>query len=213
MTERIFTGELLRKARAKIEEYPQSRSAILPLVHMLQAEVGYASRQGMREVAELLGLTPAEVLGTVSFYTIFKLEPIGERLVSVCTGTSCELLRGDELFENVCGHFGVEDLETTTDGKVTVEEVECLAACGGAPVMQVDYRFFEYLDPDTAAGIVDDVLDRGLDAVFAERGSIRAPLPAFTDDQIAELTADEKKVAATAERDQAAEGTSEESDA
>ncbi len=184
-TERVFKDDLLRKAQAKIAEYPQSRSAILPLLHMLQDEAGHVTRSGMREIAELLGLTAAEVLGTASFYTLFKLEPVGQNLVSVCTGLTCQLLDGDELFDNIAEHYGLEDLETTVDGKVTVEEVECLAACGGGPCLQVNYRFFEFVAPDDGPALIDDITQRGLDTVFAEKGSERAPLPPVTAEEIA----------------------------
>ncbi len=181
----VFVGRLLAAARAKVDEYPRKRSAVMPLLHMLQIEVGYVTRSGMREIAALVELTPAEVFGTASFYSMYKFEPIGEHLVSVCTGITCQLLRGDEMFENLLEHYGVEDLETTADGRLTIEEVECLAACGGAPCLQVDYRFFENLDPEGAVALIDDVKARGLAAVFADAGSINAPLPPDDGDDIA----------------------------
>ena len=197
----IFEGEVLRRAKRKIAEYPGSRSAVLPLLHMLQAQAGYVTCGGMREIAELLEITPAELLGTASFYSLFKLEPIGENLVSVCTSLSCQLRDGDKLFENVCKRFDVEDLETTPDNKVTVEEVECLAACGGAPVLQVNYRFFEFVDPDEGAALIDDVLERGLEEVQREKGSVRAPLPPLTPEEIAEAVSQRSAASSEEEAD------------
>ncbi len=186
MSDTIFVGKLAERAKVKIAEYPHRRSAIMPLCYMLQAEVGYVSRRGMREIAALIDVTPAEVYGTASFYTIFKLEPIGKNLVSICTSLSCQLNGADELWDNVIEHYEVEDLGTTSDGAITIEEVECLAACGGAPCLQVDYRFFEFVAPDSAVALIEDVKARGLDEVFAARGSTSAPLPPVTDQDLAQ---------------------------
>lgn len=193
MASAVFTGELLERARAKVAEYPRPRSAILPLLHMLQEEAGYVTTSGMREVAALIGITPAEVYGTATFYTMFKLEPIGRHLVSVCTSLSCQVLGADELYERLLDHYGVADRETTADGEFTFEEVECAAACGGAPCLQVDYRFFEFVAADDVVDLVEDVRRRGLDVVHAERGSTMAPLPPLDEAEVAAGPAPEHK--------------------
>lgn len=190
---KVFTGEVLARAEATIAEYPKPASAVLPLLHMLQDEVGYVTNGGMREVAALVGLTPAEVFGTASFYTMFKLEPIGRHLVSVCTSLSCQILGADELYATLVDHYGVADKETTADGEFTFEEVECAAACGGAPCLQIDYRFFEFVKTEDAVDLVEDVRRRGLDAVHAERGSVMAPLPPLEPAEIAAGPAPEAK--------------------
>ena len=129
-----FTPANLEAARAIIARYPFKRSALLPLLHLAQDQDGWVTADAMEEVAELLDMTPALVLGTASFYTMFKREPVGKLLVSVCTNVSCLVNRGPELLAH---------LERTyaDDPDVTVEEVECIAACDLAPVMQVNYEF------------------------------------------------------------------------
>ena len=173
----VFVDAVRAQADEIVARYPQPRSAVLPLLHLLQDEVGWVTRSGMREIGALVGITPAEVLGTASFYTMFKLEPIGDHLVSVCGGMTCMLLGAEEILDNLYRHLGVANLGTTADGAFTVEEMECAAACGGAPCLEIDYRFFEFVDPRDATGLVEDVRLRGLDIVHAERGSVTAPLP------------------------------------
>lgn len=201
MAAEVFTGELLEQARAKVAEYPEPRSALLPLLHMLQEQAGYVTTGGMREVAALVGVTPAQVYGTATFYTMFKLEPIGRHLVSVCTSLSCQILGADELYARLRDHYGVADRETTADGEFTFEEVECAAACGGAPCLQIDYRFFEFVKADEVVDLVEDVRRRGLDAVHAERGSVLAPLPPLEAAEIAAGITPEHKWTPPAEDD------------
>jgi NADH-quinone oxidoreductase subunit E len=111
----------------------------------------------MREIADSLGITPAEVLGTASFYTMFKREPVGQYLISVCRGISCMWLGGEELFEHLSDRLSVGNERMTEDGMFTLEQAECLAFCGGAPCLQVNYLFAERVTPDIADRIVDDL--------------------------------------------------------
>lgn len=173
---KFFEGERLKAAVAKIAEYPQKRSAILPLLHMVQDDLGYVPRDAMREIAALIDLTPAEVLGTASFYTMFRFEERGKHLVSVCGGISCMLVGSHELYRKMLDHFGVASHGTTPDGTFTFELMECAAACGGAPAVEVDYLFFENVGPDEGVKLLEDIKSRGLEAVHAERGSVTAPL-------------------------------------
>ena len=181
----VFQGEVRERATAIVAEYPHPRSAVLPLLHLLQEAAGYCTEDGMREIAHLLDMSPAEVLGTASFYTMFKREPVGRHLVSVCTTTACQIVGGDKVFARLCDHYGVRNRETTADGEFTVEEVECAAACGHGPVMQVDYRFFERVTPESAVEILDEIRADGLEAVHARRGSVTAPLPPLDPDEVA----------------------------
>jgi len=132
-----------------LARYPVKRSALMPLLHAVQERDGYVTGAGMEEVAEQIGLTPAEVLGVCSFYSMFKRTPQGKLLVSVCTSVSCMVNGGEEL------HAALRE-RYADDPDVTVEEVECLAADDGAPVMQVNYEFHERMTPETAERIVDD---------------------------------------------------------
>ena len=111
----------------------------------------------MAHIAELIGVTPAEVLGTCSFYEMFKREPVGEYLVNVCTNISCMLLGGEELLHHLEDRLGIKAGSTTPDGTFTIEDVECIAACTEAPCLQVNYRYFYKVTPDDADALIDDL--------------------------------------------------------
>ena len=144
----FFNDANLAKAHAIVAQYPRPKSAILPLAHLAQDQEGWLSPEAMDEIAELTGETPAIVQGTCSFYTMFKRRPCGRLLISVCTNVTCLVTGGPEVLEHLEGKYALDD-------EVTVEEVECLAACGGAPAMQVNYEFHERVTPELAEDIVD----------------------------------------------------------
>jgi NADH-quinone oxidoreductase subunit E len=145
----VLTDDNRARARDIVAQYPQARSAIMPLAYLAQDQEGWVSPDAIEEIAEFTGVSAAEVQGTVSFYTMFKRRPCGRVLVSVCTNVTCLVVGGPELLEHM-------ERVYATDDDVTVEEVECLAACGGAPAMQVNYEFHERLTPQAAEAIVDD---------------------------------------------------------
>ena len=149
-------------ARTIVSRYPEghSRSALLPLLHLVQSEQGYVSPEGVSFCAEELGLSLAEVGAVLTFYTMFKRKPTGEYLLSVCTNLSCSLLGSDEIFARLSRHLNVEIDETTEDGRFTLERAECLAACDYAPVVTVNYEFFDKATPDSAIDLVR-ALERG----------------------------------------------------
>ena len=134
-----------------IARYPQSRSALLPLLHLVQAEEGYVTQDGIEFCAERLGLTEAEVTAVATFYTMYKRQPVGEYHVGVCTNTLCAMMGGDEIFADLQEHLGVGNDETTGDGKVSLEHVECNAACDYAPVVMVNWEFFDNMTPERPA--------------------------------------------------------------
>ena len=140
---------MIERAEEILARYPSKRSALMPLLYEVQERDGYVTETGMEEVAEHIGLTPAEVLGVCSFYSMFKRTPQGKLLVSVCTSVSCMVNGGEELYASLRDRYA-------DDPDVTVEEVECLAADDGAPVMQVNYEFHEKLTPESAKEIVED---------------------------------------------------------
>ena len=137
-----------RRAKAIIGRYPHAKSALLPLLHLAQDRNGWVTPAALEEIAEMLDLTPALVLGTCSFYTMFKREPAGALVVSVCTNVSCLVNGGPDLLEALRYRFA-------DDGDVLVEEVECLAACDAAPVLQVNYEYHNGLTAAVAIDLVE----------------------------------------------------------
>ncbi|MCY3619118.1 MAG: NAD(P)H-dependent oxidoreductase subunit E [Acidimicrobiaceae bacterium] len=137
--------------------FPRPRSALIPLLHLAQAQDGYLTDEAMRRVGELVGATPAEVKGTAGFYEMFRFEPVGTYLVNVCTNISCLLWGGEELLEHACESLDVEVGGTTDDGMFTVEEAECVAACTEAPCLQVNYRYRGRVSPDDFDRLIEDL--------------------------------------------------------
>ena len=164
-----FTPENIDLAVEIIGRYPRPKSALIPLLHLAQEQDGYVTQDAMVHIGELVGITPAEVLGTCTFYEMFKLEPVGRYLVNICTNISCMLLGGDELLHHAEQTLGVKAGCTTPDGLFTLEEVECIAACTEAPALQVNYRYhhkvsepdFDLLIDDLRAGRRSDIPTHG----------------------------------------------------
>lgn len=154
------------EVRSRLEEdaaqivarYPQARSALLPLLHLVQSADGYVSRHGIEFCAETLGLSTAAVSAVATFYTQYKRRPNGEYTVGVCTNTLCAIMGGDEIFERLSERLGVCHDETTDDGRVTLERIECNAACDFAPVMMINWEFFDNQTPESALEVVDTIL-------------------------------------------------------
>jgi NADH-quinone oxidoreductase subunit E len=144
-------------ARRIIDRYPVQRSALVPLLYLVQSEVGWVPRQGMREVAELLGLRTAEVEAVATFYTMLKLHPCGRYVLSICTNPSCALLGGRRLLERAHEVLGEESERMTTDGLFTVEEEECLAACDKAPVVALNYVFYDRVTEEQLDGMIQAI--------------------------------------------------------
>lgn len=145
-------------AKEIIARYPGSRSALLPLLHLTQSEDGYVTRTGVRFCAEQLDLTTAEVTAVATFYSMYRRKPSGDYQVGVCTNTLCAVMGGDAIFDELKEHLGVGNNETTEDGKVTLEHIECNAACDFAPVVMVNWEFFDNQTPGSAKQLVDDLI-------------------------------------------------------
>lgn len=145
-------------AKEVIARYPDSRSALLPLLHLTQSEEGFVSRTGMAFCAERLGLTTAEVTAVATFYSMYRRKPSGDYQVGVCTNTLCAVMGGDAIYDRLKEHLGVGKDETTEDGKVTLENIECNAACDFAPVVMVNWEFFDNQTPESATRLVDDLI-------------------------------------------------------
>jgi NADH-quinone oxidoreductase subunit E len=144
-------------AKKIMARYPQARSALLPMLHLVQSEDGYVSPRGIELCADLLGLTAAEVSGVATFYTQFKRHPNGRYTLGVCTNTLCAIMGGDEIWASVSDYLGIGHDETTADGMVTLERIECNAACDYAPVVMANWEFFDNQTPQSTNALVDDL--------------------------------------------------------
>jgi len=155
------TNELDDKTRAELEQiaarYPEARSGLLPMLHLVQSVQGRITPEGIEACADVLGITAAEVSGVATFYTMYKRKPVGDYHVGVCTNTLCAVMGGDVIFERLKEHLDVGNDETTEDGKITLEHVECNAACDYAPVMMVNWEFMDNMTPQSATQLVDDL--------------------------------------------------------
>jgi NADH-quinone oxidoreductase subunit E len=171
-----LSDQTLTRAEELIARYPQRRSALLPILFLLQAEDGYVSPAGVAQVAELLGLTKAEVGAVATFYTMFRRRPVGKYLVSVCKTLPCELRGSREISRALCERLEVPLGGTDRSGMVTVEEVECLAACDGAPVVQVNTENYERLSTEQVLEVLEALLrDEVPPPTFAADGSVTEP--------------------------------------
>jgi NADH-quinone oxidoreductase E subunit len=152
-----LSTEVLERARELIGLYPHPRSALIPLCHLAQEQDGWLRPEAIEEIAGLLGLAPAEVLGTASFYEMLRTEPVGTYAISVCTNIACMLRGAYELLGHVEETLGVRTGSTTPDGMFTLEEAECIADCGRAPCLAVNHRFVGDVTPESFDALVEDL--------------------------------------------------------
>jgi len=169
---------LTAQASEIIARYPQSRSALLPLLHLVQSEDGCLTSAGIAFCAKQLGLTGAEVTAVATFYSMYRRTPTGDYLVGVCTNTLCAIMGGDAILDALQDHLGIHAGQTTDDGRVTLEHVECNAACDYAPVVMVNWEFFDNQTPSSARDLADRL--RAGDPPAPTRG---APLCTFKETQ------------------------------
>jgi NADH-quinone oxidoreductase subunit E len=137
--------------------YPEARSGLLPMLHLVQSTEGRVTPEGIEACAEILDISAAEVSGVATFYTMYKRRPVGDYHVGVCTNTLCAVMGGDQIFQRLKDHLDVGNDETTEDGSITLEHVECNAACDYAPVMMVNWEFMDNMTPESAVSLVDDL--------------------------------------------------------
>ena len=152
-----LTQENTQRAREMMALYPEARSALIPMLHLAQEQDGHLTEDAMVHIGELLGITAADVWGTATFYDMLFTEPVGTYLVSICTNIACLLNGGYELLEHAEDRLGLRAGGTTTDGTFTVEEVECIALCGNAPCLTVNWRFFGDMNNEKFDGLVEDL--------------------------------------------------------
>jgi NADH-quinone oxidoreductase subunit E len=138
-----------------IARYPRKRSAIMPLLHYVQSIDGFVTNEGIEVIAGKLELATAEVTAVSTFYTQYKSKPVGEYHVGICTNTLCAVMGGDAIFESIKEHLNIENDGVTADGKVSVEHIECNAACDYAPVVMVNWEFFDNQTVQSAKDLVD----------------------------------------------------------
>ncbi|MDT5008886.1 MAG: NADH-quinone oxidoreductase subunit [Mycobacterium sp.] len=188
-------ARLAADAQQIIARYPQSRSALLPLLHLVQAEDGCITPAGVSFCAAQLGLTGAEVTAVATFYSMYRRDPTGEYFVGVCTNTLCAIMGGDAIFDALREHLHIGNDQTTDDGKITLQHIECNAACDYAPVVMVNWEFFDNQTPDSTIALVDKLRSgekvapsRGLPlCTFRETSRI---LAGFADDRPEEAQSD-----------------------
>jgi len=152
-----YTPDQLQVMDAIIKRYPRNRSAIMPLLHYVQSLAGYVTNEGIELIAKLLTLETAEVSAVATFYTQYKRKPVGEYHVGVCTNTLCAVMGGDAIFAALKEHLGVENDGVTADGKVSLEHIECNAACDYAPVVMANWEFYDNQDVSSAKELVDSM--------------------------------------------------------
>ena len=177
----FFTEENRALAGEIIDRYPKRRSAMIPLLHVAQGQAGWVTPEAMTEIAELVDTTPAEVLGTCSFYEMFKREPVGKYLVNICVTMSCALAGAVELMEHAEERLGVRAGGTTPDGMFTLASAECQAACTEAPCLQVNYRYRYRVDTEGFDQLIDDLASGSLEGEIPQHGitaRVRQHIPA-----------------------------------
>ena len=169
VTETKITEQTREEMRQIAARYPQARSALLPMLHLVQSVEGRVTPAGIEACADLLGISTADVSGVATFYTMYKRRPVGEYHVGICTTALCAIVGGDEVFAALQDHLEIGNDETTADGKITLEHIECNAACDLAPVMMVNWEFFDNTTPEIAKDVVDRL--RAGEDVTATRGA------------------------------------------
>jgi NADH-quinone oxidoreductase subunit E len=152
-----YSSDQIEIMNSIIKRYPRSRSAIMPLLHYVQSLAGYVTNEGIEEIAKLLQLETAEVTAVATFYTQYKRKPVGEYHVGVCTNTLCAVMGGDAIFAALKDHLGVENDGVTADGKVSLEHIECNAACDYAPVVMANWEFYDNQNVESAKDLVDSM--------------------------------------------------------
>jgi NADH-quinone oxidoreductase subunit E len=191
----VLSPELRDQAEAVCARYPERRSALMPLLYLVQSVEGWVSRDGMREVADVLGITTAEVEAVATFYTMYRLRPTGDYVLSICTNISCALLGAKGLYERAREELGPGAEERSADGKLSLHEEECLGACDAAPVVQVNFHNYGRVTEERLVEIVAGCRDgspptpdlgevprplKEVSRILAGLGSVPAPAPAPT---------------------------------
>jgi NADH-quinone oxidoreductase E subunit len=167
-----FSEEIVARARELIALYPHPRSALIPICHLAQEQDGWLRPEAIDEIAGLVGLAPAEVLGTASFYEMLRTEPVGTYVISVCTNIACMLRGAYELLDHIEDTLGIRSGATTTDAMFTLEETECIADCGRAPCLAVNHRFVGDVTPESFDSLVGELRSGALADDIPHHGTL-----------------------------------------
>jgi len=152
-----FTEENRNRIEQEVKKYPVRKPAVMAALYIAQEQNGYISFEVMKEIAEVLGITAEEVLGVVTFYTMYHQKPIGKYHIQVCTNVSCMLRGGYEIWNHVKDKFGIDHMEVTSDQKFSLEEVECMGSCGTAPMIAINEDFYENLSKEKVNEILESL--------------------------------------------------------
>jgi NADH-quinone oxidoreductase E subunit len=152
-----FTEENIKRIEEVRKKYPTSLAAVMPVIYIAQEQNGYISSEVMEEIANVLNIDKVNVLSVVTFYTMYHTKPVGKYHVQVCTNVSCMLRGANEIWENVKAKLGLENMQVSPDGKFSLEEVECMGACGYAPMIAVNENFYENLNKEKVLEILDSL--------------------------------------------------------
>jgi NADH-quinone oxidoreductase subunit E len=156
----MLSESLLKKFDQLLARYPLKRSAMVPMLVYAQDEVGHVSEEVIAEVARRTDARPIEVVEVIGYYSMLHRKPVGKHHIQICTNVSCMLRGADEIYEHCCKKLGLKHKETTPDGLFSLEEVECLGACCGAPAMQINYDYYENLTPEKIDALIDELRNK-----------------------------------------------------
>ncbi|MGI8968320.1 MAG: NADH-quinone oxidoreductase subunit NuoE [Chloroflexota bacterium] len=173
MAMRVLSDDAVRRIHEFMAKYPQTRSALLPALHLAQNEVGWVSREVMEDVAELLKMSVDQVEEVATFYSMYYTEPVGTYVLEVCKTAPCAYLGADEIIDYIARKLDIQPGETTADGMFSLFRVECLAACHRAPIMQVNHRYYQDLTPEKVDALIDAARQQQLQAAGAPGFAIR----------------------------------------
>ncbi|MFZ0453530.1 MAG: NAD(P)H-dependent oxidoreductase subunit E [Ignavibacteriaceae bacterium] len=155
-----FTEENTKKIDETLKRYPVKKPAVMPVLWIAQEQNGWISGDVMKEVASLLDMTPEEVLGVVSFYTMYHQKPMGKYHIQVCTNVSCMLKGANQIYDHVKKKLGINNMEVTENTDFSIEEVECMGSCGTAPMIAVNEDYYENLDIDQTDKILESLKNK-----------------------------------------------------
>ena len=152
--EYVLSKDTIEKIKALTQKFPEKNSAMIPALHLIQDEFGWLPDSAIRQLAQILGVAPNKIYGVATFYSMFHLSPVGKYHIQVCRNVSCQLLGAKSIVQHLTQTLGIKPGETTKDGKFTLSLVECLGACGSAPVMMINDKYYEHLSEQK----VDEIL-------------------------------------------------------